>query len=236
MLKAVLLISLLYFSTLSQGQQRVIDVGKSDQAVMRAFFAVGGEPFSTTKYVKVVEGTPYFREEWMRGSLVVSDSMEYVNMRLRLDLLANDVEFIDKKGEILIATSSIREIRLVDSLTGNSFRFIHSSAIGGKEIQTGWYQVLTSGKATLYKKIHKQLDENRPYSSATTEQRISNINQYFILFNGSFTRVKKIKDVPDLFPDNKTVLSNFINSNKLSGKTDSDYISLVNEYNQQASR
>ena len=226
-----LILLLFIVLTINTNAQRVVDVNKDNVNAAALVLAVGGEPFSSVKYVKVVEGTPYFREEWMRGSVTLKDSNEYLNLRLRLDLVANTVEYISKTGQQLVASSALREIRLVDSITGKSFRFIHSSTIPAKEVTTGWYEVLVEGKATLLKRIHKEIQETKPYSSATTEQRINSVNQYFLLSNKSLSRVKKIKDLPGLLPDKKELLLKKIDEQKLTGKNEQDYMELIRYYN-----
>ena len=87
------------------------------------------------------------------------------------------------------------------------------------------------GKTTIYKLIIKNMTESKPYGSATTEQRISTTGQYFIYHHSTFTRVKKIKEIPDLLGDKKNELGDYISSGKLSGKSDMDYAELVAYYN-----
>ncbi len=230
-MKRRLLFLILILASLYSNAQRVVDVTRENVNAMALSFSVGGEPFSTAKYIQVVEGTPYFHAGWMRGSLMLSDSNEYINMLLRLDLLGNNVEYIDKTGQQLVATSVIREIRLTDSL-GQSYHFIHSGYIGAKDIEAGWYQLLAAGKVSLYKKIVKEVLENKPYGSATTEQKINNREYYFLQKGAALSRIKKFKDLPDMLTDKKTALSAMISTNKLSGKADQDYTALVSLYNQ----
>ena len=226
-----ILVGLILFLPAIGHAQRVVDVERDNVDAVSLFVAVAGQPISSVKYVKVVEGTPYFNSVWMRGSVMLNDSNEYINLLLRIDLLGNNVEYIDKKGKQLTATSAIREVKLVDSLTGKTNHFIHSTTLEVVNAPAGWYQVLATGKITLYKKIHKEVIESRPYGSATTEQRISSINQYFFLTDNRLTRIKKFKEFPALLPSKKAELAKLIDNNKLSGKTDQDYIDIVELYN-----
>ena len=112
-----LILLLFIVLTINTNAQRVVDVNKDNLNAAALVLAVGGEPFSSVKYVKVVEGTPYFREEWMRGSVTLKDSNEYLNLRLRLDLVANTVEYISKTGQQLVASSALRTVILRASRT-----------------------------------------------------------------------------------------------------------------------
>jgi hypothetical protein len=232
MLKKYITIPAILVST-SIVAQRVVDVNKDNVNAAALVYGVGGEPFSSYKYVKVVEGSPYFKEEWLRGSLISKDSNEYTNLRLRLDLVANTVEYIDKSGQQMVATAPVRELRLVDSLTGKSHEFVHSSTLGVDNVTTGWYQRLVSGKIALYKRTVKQIQESRPYSSATIDQKITVNEQYFLQKGSYFTRIKKFKDLPDLLSDKRTLITKTSSDNKLNGKSDQDYIDIFLAYNQQ---
>lgn len=212
--------------------QRVVDVNKDNVNVGALVFFSAGEPFSPVKYVKVVEGTPYFKEEWMRGSVLSKDNVEYMNLQLRLDLLSNTLEYIDKNGQQMVTTTPVREVRLVDSMTGQSFVFVHSSSIMENAPEQTWLQAVVSGKASLYKKINKSLLESKPYGSASTEQKILSTDQYYLFTGNSLYRIKKFKDLPGMLPGKKTETSKFISDKKLSGKAEQDYIDLVSFYNQ----
>ena len=79
------------FACYSQ-QTKVVNVGKEELRISpNQFYTVNGEPVSSTKYIRVVEGTPYFNETWMKGSLDLSDGRGYENLWLKLDLADHSV-------------------------------------------------------------------------------------------------------------------------------------------------
>src|SRR5256885_9954196 len=138
-------------------QSKVVDVTKDDtQIVGNLFYMVGSEPVSTAKYVKVVAGSPYFSESWMNAKLVLPAGNAYEHVRVRLDLCANQLQYIGPSGDELVATTAIKTVILHDSVSGNEYQFVHSSFLQlSKDMQAGWYQLLTTGAATLYKKMGK---------------------------------------------------------------------------------
>lgn len=230
----ILTIAFLLQSTAGIGQQpKVVDVNKETINVspMR-FYTVGGEPVSNVKYVRVVSGTPYFKEAWMKGSLDLSDGRGYENLWLKLDLMDNSLLYVDTDGKEMVATSVIKNVTLIDSVTGNKFDFIHSSFIGATErIDPGWYQVIATGKATVYKRFVKIINEFKPYGSATYEQSIVTGSRYYLFSDSVFTEIKKIRSVPDMLQNKKKELTEFINTKRLTGKSDTDYQELVMYYN-----
>ena len=191
--------------------QQVVDVSKQDFHVgPNTFFVSGGEPFVTAKFVNLVEGTPYFKDEWLKGIVVDGASNELKDIKLKIDLVDNNVHYLDLQEKEFIATIPIREVVLTE--TGNNYRFVHSISLEkvNNVEKNKWYMWLVSGTASLYKKFEKDLSEFKGYGSATVEQRIKTREKYLILINNSFLEVKKIKDVPSLLPSKKKELEEFL--------------------------
>ena len=214
-------------------QNKVVDVGKEIVNVSPArFFTVGGEPVSNAKYIRVVEGTPYFNEAWMKGSLDLSDGHGYENLWLKIDLTDNSLLYLDADGKEMIATSVIKNVTLIDSVTGKKYIFVHSSFINctGK-IKPGWYQRIVPGRASVYKHYAKIINETKPYGSATYEQTIVTATNYFLLADSLFLPIKKFKALPGMLKNKKDELNQYISNINLSGKTDADYAELVLYYN-----
>jgi hypothetical protein len=219
--------------TISSAAQKTVDVTTGNVSAMSPSFfnVVGGEPVVLVKFARLVEGTPYFKDEWMKGNVIVNGGRQYSGIYLKLDLFDNEVHFQDQKGNEMIATTSIQKLILIDSATQQAFNFINGEFIQANSRIKGWYQLLADGKAMLLKKFNKQMQEVKPYGSATVEQSIITSPRYYILYNGNFTEIKKIKELAAILVDKKEELTQYINSNNLSGKTDNDFISLINYYN-----
>src|ERR1043165_2921333 len=85
--------------------QRTIDVNKVEETPTRGlFYVVGGTPFSLAKYANVTEGTPYFRDQWMKGIAIVKNGDQYNNQLLKLDLISNELHYLDSSGQEMITT------------------------------------------------------------------------------------------------------------------------------------
>ena len=224
----------LFFAQFSYAQ-RTIDITKTDinRLGSNLFYTVGGEPFSPYKYVKVVEGSAFFNEGWMKGLIVLNGGTEYKNLLLKLDLVENNVHYQDENGRELIAINPIREVVLIDTVSGDQYHFIHSAALTTElnKQEKGWYEILLRGNAKLYKFHKKHLNESKPYGSATFEQTIKDLPQYFVLNNGSMVRIKKWKEITDVLNDKKAQLEKYISENNLAGKKDDDYIRVITYYN-----
>ena len=220
-----------FLSLLSFAQQ-TIDVNKQDVKAANAniFFVVNGEPFVNAKFTRLVEGSPYFSDEWMKGFAVI-DSVSRASGILKLDLMENTIHYLDAKGNEMVASTKIQELTLIDTNKQVSFTFASSSAIKSTDPKKGWYQLLSEGTSVkLYKQYVKTMQEIKPYGSATVEQYIRTATYYYVLNNGKFTVVKKIKDMADILADKKQEMLKYISDNKLNGRSDNDYINVLSYY------
>jgi len=214
--------------------QKTVDVGKQDVNVTdpNFFFAVNGQPFVNTKFVKVVEGSPYFSDAWMSGIVTTGGGKQYFNLALRLELISNELHFIDSNHSEMIATGQLKQVKLTDTINQKVFTFIHSAFINGENIPRGWFQLLTDGKhAALFKQYLKDIQESQPYGAATYEQHIVTHERYMVLYKNNFTEIKKTKDITEMFADKKAEVQKHISEQKLSAKFDADLIAIVNYYN-----
>jgi hypothetical protein len=198
----------------------------------RVFFSSsGGLPISSQKYNGITSGSPYFREKWMKGTISTDDGTEYTNILLRLDLLENLLTYLDASKQEMSPVIPISKISLRDTMTGQTYVFVHSSSLSGDNSGKIWYQVVVSGKASLYKQFLKEIVEAKSYGSASTEQSIRTEEKYFVKINNSLTRVKKLKDITNQVPDKKQELSDYIDKENLNGKSESDFVALIDYYN-----
>jgi hypothetical protein len=227
----VIFFSFLFASSINSFAQRVIDVDKFEGSALHFFKAVGGEPLMNTKFVKLVEGTPYFTDRWIKGSVFIDDN-EYRNFYLRVNIMETTLEFMDRKGEQMICTMPVKRVILTDSLKETQYRFVHSAFLPDHpEAKKSWLLELVSGTAKLYKLEKKQVNEIRPYGSATTEQHIVNSYVYFVLNDKEIKRIKKLSDVSDLLASKKDMLDEYIKTNRLNAKSEKDLIRLIEYYN-----
>lgn len=220
-----LFFSLLAFPCLMAGAQQKVDVNNSDVNIAAFFHSVGGEPVVTARFTRLVEGTPYFKDEWIKGTVITPGGKEYKDIPVKLDLYHNEVRYKDDNDKEFIANTPIREI----VIGGN--RFVHSSSLTGAS-KAGWYQVLHSGTATLYKYYKKELSESKPFNSAIYEQTIKTLPVYYVQYNNSFLEIKKLKDAPAVLAHHQAALEQFLQKNDRKNDTmDDRFVKLIEHYN-----
>ena len=214
--------------------QNVVDVNRENHRIGASdMYSVAGAPFVNTKYVSLVEGSPYFKDEWLKGVIVLDNGKEFKDFTVRLNLEQNEIQYKDEKGAEMVVTSPVKELVITDA-SGENYKFVHSSALPktASPVKEGWYLWLCSGAAGLYKSFTKTLTEQRPYNSATTEQRIKTAETYLVLYNNTFMEIKKLKEAPAVLANKKTELEEFLNSkDNKKASMDDRFTALVEYYN-----
>lgn len=219
---------------INANSQRVIDVDKEGNSatVLNYMYTVAGTPFVNAKFSRVVEGSPFFSEEMMKGAIILSEGKEYRNIIVRINLLDFQVNYIGDKQIELVASTPIREVVLWDTINSKDYRFISSNFIDATvKPEKDFYELLQAGKTELYKQHKKQMLESKPYGSATVEQRIQTEVFYFVLKEKQWKRVKKLKDLTALLNDKAADIAKFISDNKIAGDNQANFESVVAHYN-----
>lgn len=215
--------------------QKVVDVNaaSTNGIGQNSFYSAGGVPFVNAKFVNLLEGTPYLSDTWMTGRVVSNTGKEFSGQMIKLDLLNNELHFINNNGSELISNISAKEIWLHDSISGTNYHLIHTSSFTPEiKGQNHWYQLLDSGKVRLYKAYQKVLTESLPYGGSTYEQRIRTIAYYFIEINNTLHYVKKIKELPEQLADKKKELDAFIKKQGYHNNvTQDNWIQVMKYYN-----
>ena len=184
------------------------------------------------QYPAFANGSPYFIDEWLSADIEAQSGEVHKNVKVRLDLIENSLQYINPEGRQLITTTPIKAVVIKDSANGNVYKFIHSSLLEGtKNTKAGWYLELVSGHACFYKRISKTINQPATYSASETQPSVNSSEEYFIYVDPVLSPVKKIKDVPGLLKSKSNELDKYVTTNKLSGKSESGFIELIKYYN-----
>lgn len=229
----LLLAGVLSFSVLASFAQKVVDVDKADGVPINSFYTVNGSPVTNVRFVRLTEGTPYFKDTWMNSVATGDRNVRYQNRRVKLDLFDNEVHFLTDDETELICTLPLKDLTLTDTVTGASYHFVHSSAVPLlAPAKKGWYLQLVQGKALLFQAFAKTLQESKPYNSPVAEQKIITTEEFILAANGALFRLKKPKEIPGLLADKKTELEAFLKTDQLkSGSNAEKMAAMVSYYN-----
>ena len=228
-----LLTAFFAFVTVSAFSQQVINVDKTDVIPLNSFFTVSGSPVVNVRFVRLVDGTPYFSEKWMNAVAISEKGERYRSPQARLDLFDNQLLFLNDNEREFICTIPLKELTLTDTVTKFSYHFVHASGLpfsaGSKK---GWFQELVKGKVPLYKQFIKIVNENKPYGSSVAEQTIITAEEFLIGYNNALHIAKKPKDVPAILSDKKEELERYLQTEAgKKGSNTEKIMALVAHYN-----
>jgi hypothetical protein len=220
---------LLLAASLPGAAQRIVDVNSNDHNIGNFFQVVGGEPVSNTKFVKLVEGSPFFEREWIKSTLISMQGGVYENIPVKLNLLEGRVHYLDRNDVEMIANTAIREVVFSHPSNGKHYRFINGSVL--PESMKGWYLLLHNDSATLMKSFEKSIMESQPYGSATTEQKIRTTPKYFLLYNNQMQAFKNIKELQEVLIAHRGKLHDLIQKQNTKVHLDDRLVEIVAYYN-----
>ena len=219
--------------SLSVSAQNKIDITNNEVTVNTNFFqVVAGTPVTPTTFYRVVEGSAFYNDYWMKGSVSFDKTKEYKNLILKINLMEGKLHFRDIKGEEMICSNAVAVVKLIDSITGSVYQFVHTSYIPAfaKMKPPTWMEALAEGEVQLYCHRKKAVQESRPYGSATVEHRILTSDIYYVVIGDQATRVKKLQDVIDALPGKKQEVQQWVSSNTLP-KGPAGFAKVITYYN-----
>jgi hypothetical protein len=203
----------------------------SPAPVHNNFYKNADLPVVKDKYPPFASGTPYFIDEWLNADVELEHGETFKDVKMRLDLVENTLQYISPEGLELVASSAIKTVIFKDSIGGNQFKFVNSFFLGMKKQKGAWLLELVSGHACLYKQIFKSVNEPKNYVPGGTEISIDSSEEYFIYTDSLLLPVKKIKEVPGLLNNKFKQVDAYIATNKLFGKSESGFIDVIKYYN-----
>jgi len=222
------LILILGLSVQNTYAQSIVDVTNSNYNA-HSFQVVGGNPITNIKYVSLVEGSPYFQDDWVNAKLITNEGAVFQDIPVKLNLIENAIHYKDQKGNEMVVTMSIREVILPDRASTKSLRFINGNILPTSK--KGWYLLLHNANVSFFKFFEKTLSENRPYNSATTEQTIRTNVKYFVMMNNVSHPVKTIKDLHTVFKNKQKDMEMFIKTQDSKKPMEERMIEMVAHYN-----
>lgn len=190
-------------------------------------FLIGSQQVNTVKYSRLVEGSPFFWDDYHLATIGTKKGEKYAGVKVKLNLTDQELYYMDDKGKELVLTSPVDYVIMNNTTIPSTVQFeFFPKASEGQP--WGWLQLLAKGTKTMvYKKHLKTMEETTPYGSASKEQKILTNYQYYALNNGTWTRLKKMEDVAEINPEKKEEVLAIIKGNKLKWKDDKDWAKLA---------
>lgn len=180
-----------------------------------------------------VAGNPYLNRNFQNGMLIDKNGLKSPVISLRYNIYSGNIEYRAPDNKVYTLK---REGSKIKTYVIHDTTFIYSPFHRTKnKIVSGYFQVLVPGKATGLIKYTVDLLEAqpaRPYKLAKPEHFSRIINNFYVKTgNNAAIPVPRNKDFLQLFPKQKSRLSQYIKKEKIHIRKQVDFVKLINYYN-----
>lgn len=193
-MRKILIATLLTFPAMAFSQVKSVDVSTLIAGPSENFYLfANGMPSTPTKYTRINSGSPYYKENFEKATLVFPNGKAAKDQLIRLDLVTGEIQFKNDKGDEMIATIPVERIIFTTGTEGQPEVFLHGSLLPteDKKLKTAWFLDCSTGNAPCYQLHSKKLDEYKQYNSATTEINIVDKKGFYTIQNNVLVEVKK---------------------------------------------
>jgi hypothetical protein len=97
-----------------------------------------------------IAGSPYLSEEFVKGEVIINDSIHYEEIPLRYNIFSDRMEYIDAQERVLEVNTAMH--RFVFNLDDRIFRLLQYN--DGTGIKRGMLEVMVDGETRLYRKYN----------------------------------------------------------------------------------
>lgn len=177
-----------------------------------------------------IQGTPYLDEKFIPGKITTQEGAVYTDISLRYNGFTDDLEF--QKGTDTYNIDPKTIVKRAE-FGGRIFSCLGYDLNG--KVQSGLFEILTEGKATLLARYSVKFLEKetvKAYADPKPARFDAIQKEYYITFEGAPAKlITNKKNLLELFGAQKSEMETFISKNKLSVKGDDGLIKIVAHYN-----
>jgi hypothetical protein len=187
----------------------------------------------TTKDYTDIDGSPYLYDNWLPGTVKLSNGQTYKDVMLKYDLLKDEVLFKGKDDEMLAFVQPVTEFTIAKTEIGNVILHFKKGFTGLTDYTANaYFEVLADGGTQLLKKLTKTITESQQFNSATKTRNFADKITYYIVKSSKITWVKNDKKaILAALANKQPQLEAYLKTNKVDFKNDDDLGRLVTYYN-----
>jgi hypothetical protein len=179
-------------------------------------------------YHPSILGIPYYlTAEWQPGTLVFNN-VPYKDAFLKYDLVADELVLRHVNGllSIVLFTPRVQQFTLGDRM------FVNMTADRDGKLKAGFYELLASGKLSLYAKRSKWIEEKT--LSISIERKFLTRDNFYVYKVGQYYQVKNPKALFNLLGDRKSEVKAWFKDSHIRFKDDPGvaFTKIVEHYNQ----
>ncbi len=179
-----------------------------------------------------IAGNPYLNKDFQDGKLIGKFNLTFPVVPLRYNIYTDNIEYKSRDNKVyeLEGREKIKAYKIGDTT------FIYSPYFKNKSnLSSGYFQVLVSGKATGLIKYTVYLLEaqpERPYKPARSERFSQMTKSFYVKVDDDpAVPISRKKDILQLFPKQKSQLSQYIKKENIRVQKQAGFLKLVSYIN-----
>lgn len=159
------------------------------------------------------EGSPYLIDTFVEGTLKIAKEASY-KMPMRYNIYG-DVFDVKYKGRLMQVVPN----DMIESLTIRQHQLVTAQYEMDNKKINGFLFVLDTGSVNLLMRRSISFEDWRPAraqeAGPTLAKFKEGVQTYFIQNGKKITQIKNVKDLPELFPGNRSKIAEYIKENKI---------------------
>jgi hypothetical protein len=178
-----------------------------------------------------ISGSPHEINDFIDGEVTTKSELKYVNVPLRFNIYANEMEFKTDDGTVLfLATPEI-----IDHIIIGENKYIYTPyAVGGRLLR-GYFKIITGGKASLLVKQNitlRNAEPPQPYKDAQPAVFLKMQDEFYVrVAPAEAQKVSNKKELLAVLKDKSKELDDFQKKNKTRVNRLDDMVKLIEYYN-----
>lgn len=169
----------------------------------------------------------YVTADWQPGTLVFNN-VPYKDVFLKYDLVADELVLRHVNGmlSLVLFTPRIQQFTLGDRM------FVNMASDKEGKLKPGIYELLATGKLSLYAKRSKWIEEKT--LSTSIERKFITRDNFFLFKDGQYLTIKNPKSLFSLLGDQKSTAKAWFKESHIRFKDDpgAAFTKIVEHYNQ----
>jgi hypothetical protein len=141
-----------------------------------------------------VNGTPFLKDDWKVGSVVTNTNRRYDTVKVRLNILSQEVHILDRNNtELALAQGYIKEVILPGVVPGEKLHFQNGFPAVDEQDGNTFYEVLAQGKLWLLHSSRKVIVTTKDVMTGETSKEYRLYEDSYLYDGKTMQRIKKEK-------------------------------------------
>lgn len=211
----------------NDAQENLFKIGSSDASfgVVRKF---------DNRY-EGVQGSPFYSEEWVEGSIVTEKNRQIDNVQLKYHVFEDELIINKNSGQFYLPKKQIKSFILKEKEQMENVHFtkLHHPK-NHNEYQ--YYKIIWKGTISLFEHSKVVFEKANFEGGYSNDKRYDEFKKYPVLYYviGDGTVPVKLKTTANgfskIFPDHNDEVKKFISTNGYSCKNEQELIAILNYY------